>query len=100
MAVYRVRRIMTSEGHGHRCTEQLNSKSLDELIAEKGIVANITHEGDYDIRTAFVIEREIGKFPTREDFYVRAPATVASRARYGIPWFEAKWTEATQAGLF
>ena len=52
------------------------------------------------LETAFAIERQLDHFPTREEFYVRAPATVATRARYGIPWFEAKWAAAAQHQLF
>lgn len=100
MATYRVRRIMTSKGHGHRCTEQLTDTDLNQLITQYRLNPVMQHPGDYDIETAFAIEREFDHFPTREEFYVRAPDTVASRARHGIPWFEAKWREAAQAGLF
>ena len=99
-AIYRVRRIMTNKGHGHRCTQQINDTDLNQLITQYGLKSFIQHPGDYNIETAFAIERELHRFPTREEFYVRAPATVASRARYGIPWFEAKWAAAAQTQLF
>jgi hypothetical protein len=97
---YHVRRIMTSKGHGHRCTERLDDADLDQLISTKQLTPVLSHPEDYNIRTGFAIERELNTFPTREEFYVTAPTTIASRARYGIPWFEMKWTEAAQATLF
>jgi hypothetical protein len=100
MATYRVRRIMTSKGHGHRCTQRIDEITLDELLSTKTLKPIVTHPDDYSIRVGFAIERELDTFPTREEFYVTAPTTVASRARYGIPWFETKWAEAAQTTLF
>lgn len=100
MATYRVRRIMTSKGHGHRCTQRIDEATLDELLYTKGLTAVVSHPADYAIRVGFAIERELDTFPAREEFYVAAPTTIASRARYGIPWFETKWTEAAQTSLF
>lgn len=100
MATYRVRRIMTSKGHGHRCTQRIYEATLDELLYRKGLTPVVLHPADYAIRVGFAIERELETFPTREEFYVAAPTTIASRARYGIPWFETKWTEAAQTSLF
>lgn len=99
MATYRVRRIMTSKGHGHRCTQRID-ETLDQLISSTGLTPIVLHPDDYNIEAAFLIERELDTFPTREEFYVTAPTTVASRARYGIPWFETKWAEAAQTLLF
>ena len=38
-------------------------------------------------------------FPTREDFLTVAPAAVDEKARYGVVWFEQKWS-ALQLRLF
>lgn len=100
MATYRVRRIMTSKGHGHRCTEQIPHRTLDQLIKEKKLTPLSFHHDDYNIATGYAVEREEDTFPTREEFYVLAPTTVGSRARYGIPWFEDKWIELNQQALF
>jgi hypothetical protein len=102
LATYRVRRIMTSKGHGHRCTEQVSDAAddLSALIRTKNLSPLTFHKDDYNIETAYAVERQPDCFPTREEFYVRAPATVASRARYGIPWFEDKWNALDQATLF
>jgi hypothetical protein len=98
MATYRVRRIMTSKGKGHRCTEQV-SADLDSVITDRGLTTHFFHADDYNIKTGYAIERD-GEYPQREEFFVRAPVTVASRARYGIPWFESKWQEMKQENLF
>lgn len=32
-------------------------------------------------------------FPTREEFITIAPAVVETKARYGLDWFEGRWSE-------
>jgi hypothetical protein len=100
MATYHVRRIMTSKGHGHRCTQRVDEAALDQIISIQNLTPVFCHPADYNIKTGFAIERDLDTFPTREEFYVTAPTTIASRARYGIPWFETKWAEAAQNMLF
>lgn len=90
---------MTSKGHGHRCTEVI-SDSLSELIAAKQLAPITFHEDDYQIETAYARERIPDTYPTGEEFYVVAPATVAARARYGIPWFDQRWKMLDQTELF
>jgi len=99
MATYRVRRIMTSKGHGHRCTE-IMSDSLSQLIAAKQLTPINFHTDDYQIETAYARERLANTYPTGEEFYVVAPASVAARARYGIPWFDQRWLMLNQNQLF
>jgi hypothetical protein len=108
LGLYRVRRIMTSKGHGHRCTERLTwvlkrspqVSDLDAIISDRNLTAITYHAGDYDIRVGLAIDRELGSYPQREEFLVCAPATVGARARYGLPWFDAKWNAANQTELF
>jgi hypothetical protein len=38
-------------------------------------------------------------FPTREEFITIAPAAVETKARYGLDWFEGRWS-ALQLPLF
>ena len=38
-------------------------------------------------------------FPTREEFITIAPAVVETKARYGLDWFEGRWS-ALQLTLF
>lgn len=98
-ASYRVRRIMTSKGHGHRCTEIID-EPLPSLIQNRSLTPQLFHNDDYKIETAYAIERSHNTFPTREEFYVCAPSTVAARSRYGMPWFEQKWSALDQIQLF
>lgn len=44
-------------------------------------------------------ERTEDRYPCREEFLTAAPATVQTKARYGLPWFEGRWT-ALQLRLF
>ena len=32
------------------------------------------------------------EYPTREELFSIAPATVQSKAHYGLEWFESRWT--------
>ena len=97
-ATYRVRRIMTSKGHGHRCT-QLIDQPLSDIIREQNLTPRTFHSDDYTIDTGYARERN-DKFPTREEFFVTAPVTVAARARHGIPWFENRWNALDQIPMF
>ncbi len=45
-------------------------------------------------------ERCASTYPTQEEFYTAAPATVPNKARYGIPWFDAQWAQTRQTALF
>lgn len=99
LATYRVRRIMASKGHGHRCTE-IMSDSLSHLIATKRLKPATFHTDDYQIETAYARQRQENTFPTGEEFYVAAPSCVAARARYGIPWFDQRWQMLNQTQLF
>jgi hypothetical protein len=38
-------------------------------------------------------------FPTREEFLTIAPAAVETKARYGLDWFDGRWS-ALQLHLF
>ncbi len=98
-ATYRVRRIMTSKGHGHRCTEIIPD-SLSQLIKAKQLTPANFHTDDYQVETAYARERQENTYPTGEEFYVVAPSTVAARARHGIPWFDQRWLMLNQNQLF
>jgi len=49
---------------------------------------------EHDISYGYARERETGRYPTVEEFFVVAPAAVESKTRYGFEWFEARWKEA------
>ena len=40
----------------------------------------------------FVEKRSGRVFPCRAEYFVAAPAVVEEKARYGLAWFERKWT--------
>mgnify|MGYP000412660511 CR=1 FL=1 len=44
------------------------------------------------IEFVFVERRSESTYPCREEYFVAAPAVVEEKARYGLPWFEAKWS--------
>jgi len=87
-----------SKGHGHRCTQIVDS-SLPNLVQQYALTPKTFHFDDYAIQTAYARERD-DTFPAREEFYVTAPATIAARARYGIPWFDQRWSALDQNSLF
>jgi len=112
-AIYRVRRIyqagkdksgrvdLNKKGIAYRAVEQQTSglrratavgalrdlaTNQDTIVEQRGItyVYRLRCEATY---------------PTREEFLVALPAVVATKARYGLDWFEEKWSSA-QGSLF
>lgn len=101
--LYRVRRIYTAKGKAYRCVELLGSGDRTEaarLFEERAAALGLEGRVEHDIAYGYALEREEGVYPTREEFYVTAPADVAPKARYGFPWFEQKWDKGGQAALF
>jgi hypothetical protein len=93
-ALYRVRRIYKAPGKADRAVERLTTGTRAEMFtrfasATVGLRVRVEHGISY----GYVREREIDLYPTVEEFYVVAPATVESKTRYGFDWFEAKWRE-------
>jgi len=112
-AIYRVRRIyqagkdksgrvdLNKKGIAYRAVEQQTSglrratavgalrdlaTNQDTIVEQRGItyVYRLRCEATY---------------PSREEFLVALPAVVATKARYGLDWFEEKWSSA-QGSLF
>ena len=83
-AVEQVSRILTRQEAG-ACLLAFASPA-DEIVEQRGIT--------------YVYRLRCGsQYPTREEFLVAAPAVVASKARYGMEWFEQQW-ESPQLSLF
>lgn len=62
------------------------ASSTDEILEQRGI--------------SYVYRLRCGTlYPTREEFFVAAPALVASKARYSMQWFDQQW-ESPQLSLF
>jgi hypothetical protein len=101
-ALYRVRRIYhadkkipTKKGQADRAVERLAVLSRDSAhtallrLAGRLQAQLVTHRGiDYAYQ-----EHKGDTYPTREHFYVTAPAVVETKARYGIEWFNGKWDQ-------
>lgn len=102
-AIYRVRRIYTAKGKADRAVERLRvfadevsaNRALTEMAANEH--SKLCHAGA--IAYLWREERTEGRYPCHEEFLTAAPATVQTKARYGLPWFEARWT-ALQLKLF
>jgi hypothetical protein len=92
--LYRVRRIYTAPGRADRAVERLDAGSLGEMINRfEGISTSLDVQVERDIRYGYVRERQPGRYPAHEEFFVVGLAVVESKTRYGFDWFEAKWKE-------
>lgn len=102
-ALYRVRRIYSAKGKADRAGEKLHvfegpaeaRLALNRISARNGVpveelrgIPYVWHE-----------RRSETNFPTREEFITIAPAAVETKARYGLDWFEGRWS-ALQLPLF
>ncbi len=104
-ALYRVRRIYKAPGQADRAVEKLVTGTRQEITGRFAeIVSGLTVKAEHGILYAYVREREIERYPAVEEFFVVAPATVASKTRHGFAWFEERWAEVlgstAQIGLF
>jgi hypothetical protein len=96
-AIYRVRRIYKKKGKADRAVEPLYFGARAAVLAQLQSLINsqhLTSREQHDITYAYLREQEPQKYPTCEEFYVAAPAQVASKTRYGFEWFEARWRAA------
>jgi hypothetical protein len=102
-ALYRVRRTYSGKGKADRAVEKLDvfenpakaRTALNALSARSGVAVE-------ELRGILYVWRERRSetdFPTREEFLTVAPATVETKARYGLDWFEVRWS-ALQLRLF
>lgn len=96
-AIYRVRRIYKRKGKADRAVERLFLGTRASVLAHLQSLINSLHliaREEHRITYAYAREREVHKYPTCEEFYVAAPATVESKTRYGFEWFETRWAQA------
>ncbi len=102
-AQYRVRRIYTRKGQADRAVERLAVYSgpgearadLVGLAVSMGLPVEELRGIPYVWRQ----RRSETEFPTREEFWTIVPAAVEPKARGGLAWFDAKWTD-NQMALF
>jgi hypothetical protein len=113
-ALYRVRRIYNAvrdaegryirskKGTVYRAVEKLNEYTEQEdaraAFAAAVLACNLRVVVRGELTQSYV-EMRGESYPTREEFYVAAPATVEDKARYGLAWFERLWDQ-PQGELF
>ncbi len=120
-AVYRVRRIYKAKaiyerdrqrkrlishnphkkGNADRCVEKLEVlASAKEALARLRALASCQNAEPYELHGLWYahVRRCTATYPTSEEFLVAAPANVATKARYGVEKFDAKW--ANMADLY
>ena len=102
-AQYRVRRIYTKKGQADRAVEKLevfaSAVEARANLAGFAVSLSLPFEELRGIPYVWRQRRSEAEFPTREEFWTIAPATVESKARGGLAWFDAKWSD-RQMGLF
>lgn len=102
-SLYRVRRIYSAKGRADRAVENLaafeNRESAEHSLQRQAAEVGLAVERLRDIPYVWRERRSETLFPTREDFLTVAPAVVDDKARYGLTWFEQKWS-ALQLRLF
>lgn len=95
-ALYRVRRIYSARGRADRAVEKIGAfadrKSAEQELHALAQEFCFTVERLRGIHYVWRERRSETMFPTREDFMTVAPAAVDDKARYGLAWFERKWT--------
>jgi len=94
-ATYRVRRIFSAKGRADRAVERLQlfntNRSAIERLAQLAEAEQRNVDCVGQIPYVWRERRTEDKYPCREEFLTAAPATVDTKARYGLPWFEERW---------
>lgn len=112
-AIYRVRRIYrpgkdkngvassNKKGNAYRAVQQLIAGLQRETALQKLRELALAKDDIVEQRgiTYVYRQRRANTYPTKEEFLVALPAVVATKARYGLEWFEEKWSSA-QGTLF
>ena len=89
---YHVRRIYSAKGKAQRAVEKL-PLSERRQIAEKRLYQeyNGTIETKRSIAYNVIEKRNEQIYPTREEFFVAAPALAQTKTRYGMDYFNRQW---------
>lgn len=95
-AVYRVRRIYSRKAKADRAVERVAVyPTATEAVQCLNVISAsraIQIEELRGIKYVFLEKRSETVFPCREEYFVAAPAVVEEKARFGLAWFEKKWT--------
>jgi hypothetical protein len=103
-AIYRVRRIYSAKGKADRALEQW--AQFGDHDAALGALRRLAGKFGCEFEQvgnrayAWRERRSETEYPTREELFSIAPATVQSKARYGPDWFESRWAGGMQMALF
>lgn len=100
--VYHVRRIYTAKGKARRCVERLDQCTGthgDALAALLSAADDIGRDIDIarGMQYVYLRRRQEDVYPAFEDYLVAAPAHAETKARWGVPKFNAAWQKAVQA---
>jgi len=112
-AIYRIRRVYypardkkgvvrpDRKGNAIRAVERLiDSLTRSEAECRLRELALPGNEITERHGITYLYRRRCGtQYPTKEEFLVAAPAVVATKARYGLDWFEQQW-DSSQLSLF
>ncbi len=80
-ALYRVRRIYPAPGRADRAVERLVTGSHCEMINRfEQISSSLDVRVEHDIRYGYVRERQQGRYPAHEEFFVVGLAVEAKKA--------------------
>ncbi len=92
---YRVRRIYTKKGNAVRAVERIETGTREQMAAR--FTQQVTTEPELQVKEvrgisyAMFAHREEEVYPTREGFYVIAPAFVDTKVRGAMEKFEERW---------
>ena len=98
--LYRVRRIYTKKGKAMRYVERVDNAPAGQSFLRSLLNSNLERIRERDglnaktlrgIRYAYFVEREPDAYPTREGFYVVAPAFMEDKLRGDPAKFQERW---------
>lgn len=101
-ALFRVRRIYSTKGKADRCTEHLATGSQEAMKRALEYLANqikAEWKEARGVRYLYETTRDEKIYPTRECFYVVAPAWIAAKTRHGLASFNQRWEAIDRAQL-
>jgi len=101
-ALYRIRRIVNASKTGEKGTVDRCVERMQDFETREGAFAALMankEKGEFEelrgISYIWIQRRPQDVFPAREELLAIAPATVQTKARYGVPWFDARWNQQT-----
>lgn len=93
--LYKVRRIYTSKGKAMRCVEKMKHGNRNQMLT--ALLGSVTEVDKFHfveqrgITYLMFADRQPDTYPTREGFYVAAPAFMETKLRGPIERFNERW---------